>query len=268
MSEPTPSVADTLAAVRTRNPLVHSITNLVAMDLGANVLLAVGASPVMAHAREEIDEIVSAANALVVNIGTLDAGWVESMEQAAANAGEVGTPWVLDPVGVGATTYRNEVAARLTALQPTVIRGNGSEIVALAGAANVGGTRGVDSAIDSAEALDAARDLAQASHAIVAVTGSVDYVTDGTRVIAVANGVPEMAQVTAMGCALSGLVGACIGVGTEPLRATAHALAIYGVAGELAAQHAHGPGSLRMRMLDAFTQLDSETLNEMASIDQ
>jgi hydroxyethylthiazole kinase len=269
MSEPSPSVADTLAEVRTRNPLVHSITNLVAMDLGANVLLAVGASPVMAHAREEIDEIVAVANALVVNIGTLDAGWVESMEQAAAKASELGTPWVLDPVGVGATTYRNEVAARLTALQPTVIRGNGSEIVALAGAANVSAaTRGVDSAIDSAEALDAARDLAQASQAIVAVTGSVDYVTDGTRVIAVANGVPEMAQVTAMGCALTGLIGACIGAGTEPLRATAHALAIYGVAGEIAAQHAHGPGSLRMRMLDAFTQLDSETLNEMASIDQ
>jgi hydroxyethylthiazole kinase len=248
---------------------VHSITNLVAMDLSANVLLAIGASPVMAHAREEIDEIVSAANALVVNIGTLDAAWVDSMEQAAAKAGEVGTPWVLDPVGVGATRYRNEVAARLTAQQPTVIRGNGSEIVALAGAANAASsTRGVDSAIDSAEALDAARDLAQASQAIVAVTGSVDYVTDGTRVIAVANGVPEMAQITAMGCALSGVVGACIGVGGEPLRATAHALAIYGVAGELAAQHAHGPGSLRLRMLDAFTQLDSETLNEMASIDQ
>ncbi|MBK5925775.1 hydroxyethylthiazole kinase, partial [Rhodobaculum claviforme] len=188
MSEPTPRVCDTLAEVRTRNPLVHSITNLVAMDLSANVLLAVGASPVMAHAREEIDEVVAAANALVINIGTLDAGWVDSMEQAAAKASELGTPWVLDPVGVGATRYRNEVAARLTAQQPTVIRGNGSEIVALANAASAGATRGVDSSIDSAEALDAARDLAQASQAIVAVTGSVDYITDGSRVIAVANG--------------------------------------------------------------------------------
>jgi hydroxyethylthiazole kinase len=149
-----------------------------------------------------------------------------------------------------------------------VIRGNGSEIVALAGAAGQGGARGVDSTIDSTEALDAASDLAQASRAVVAVTGSVDYVTDGARVTAVANGVPAMAQVTAMGCALSGVVGACLAVNRDPLAATAHALAIYGVAGEMASREAGGPGSLRVGLLDALHALDPETLDEMASIDR
>lgn len=268
MADPAPPVTETLDALRRRAPLVHSLTNLVAMDLQANALLAVGAAPVMAHAPQEVDEVVQAADALVVNIGTLDSGWVQAMEQAAAKATETGTPWVLDPVGVGATSYRNEVAARLTAQQPTVIRANASEITALAGAASGAGTRGVDSTMDSAEALDAAGDLAQASQAVVAVTGSVDYITDGTRVVAVANGTPAMAKVTAMGCALSGVVGACLGVAADRLVAAAHALALFGVAGELAAERAEGPGSLRVGLIDALHRLDADTLTRLASIDQ
>ena len=263
MSEP----GTTLAALRARAPLVHSITNLVAMDLSANVLLAAGAAPVMAHAREELAELLAAADALSVNIGTLSLSWVETMIQAAQGAGEAGLPWVLDPVGAGATGYRTESAARLAALQPTVIRGNGAEVMALAEATDGQTTRGVDSTVESVEALDAAFTLAQRVGTIVAVTGSVDYVTDGTRMVAVANGVPLMGRVTAMGCALSGLVGACLPVADDGVEATAHALAILGVAGEIAAREAAGPGSLRWRLLDALYGLEPAVLDDLARID-
>jgi hydroxyethylthiazole kinase len=266
MNEQVTHAGRTLDALRAQGPLVHCITNYVAMQISANVLLASGAAPVMAHAGEEIDAIVDAASAVSINIGTLDAGWVESMAQAAGRAQETGTRWVLDPVGCGATDYRTRTAAHLTAQQPTAIRGNGSEIMALAGAA-AGGGRGVDSAVESVEALDAAGELAASSGAVVAVTGSVDYVTDGTRVLAVANGVPMMAQVTGMGCALSALVAACLAVEDDALAATAHALAIYGVAGEQASVQAEGPGSLAWRMLDALDRLDADTLARMASIE-
>lgn len=263
----TASPTETLERLRERAPLVHCITNLVAMDTTANLLLAAGASPVMAHAKEEIAEMVEAADTLNINIGTLTPDWVEAMAQAVNKASEVGRPWVLDPVGCGATTYRTETAASLTALQPTVIRGNGSEIMALAGAATGGRGRGVDSGIESVEALDAASDLAQRSGAVVAVTGGVDYVTDGTRIAAVANGVPLMSKVTAIGCGLSALVAACLAVEDDAVLATAHALAILGVSAELAAQEADGPGSLRWRLLDALAALDGGTLTEMASLD-
>ena len=260
-------VTGTLEALRERAPLVHCITNLVAMETSANLLLAAGASPVMAHAQEEIAEVVGAADALCINIGTLDPGWVDSMTAAAEAAGETGTPWVLDPVGCGATAYRTETAGALTARQPAAIRGNASEILALAGATDGGRGRGVDAGADSVEALDAAGALAESSGAVVAVTGSVDYVTDGRRIVAVANGVPLMARVTALGCALSALVAACIAVGEDRLSATAHALAIMGVTGEVAAQAAEGPGSLRWRLLDALDRLDADTLTQMASIE-
>lgn len=260
-------VGDTLTGLRERAPLVHNITNLVAMDLTANLLLAVGASPVMAHAREELYEIVDAADALSINIGTLSLSWVETMASAAEYAQELGKPWVLDPVGAGATGYRSESAARLTALQPAIIRGNASEVLALADAARGLTGRGVDSGVESSEALDAAADLARRTGAVVAVTGSVDYVTDGTQFLAVANGVPMMARVTAMGCALSSLVAGCLAVCDGPLEAAAHGLAILGVAGEQAAMKAEGPGSLRWRILDALDGMEPDELRAMASIE-
>lgn len=261
-------VGGTLAALREQAPLVDSITNQVAMDLSANVLLAVGASPLMAHAPEEVDEVVAAADALVLNIGTLTRETVDVMAQAAVKAGELGMPWVLDPVGVGATGMRNDAAVRLAELEPTVIRANASEVLALAGMSEGRAVRGVDSAADSAEALDAADELVARFGATVAVTGTIDYVTDGSRRIAVANGVPMMARVTAMGCALSGLVGACLAVSADLTDAAAHGLAIYGVAGELAAVRAEGPGSLRWRLLDALENMDAEILSRMASIEE
>jgi len=257
----------TLTALRARGPLVHNITNLVAMDFTANLLLAAGVSPVMAHAREELTEIVAAADAVSINIGTLSLSWVDTMVEAAREAVDASTPWVLDPVGAGATAYRTESAARLVALGPTVIRGNGSEIMALADATAGGTTRGVDSAVESVEALDAAFQLAQQSGACVAVTGAVDYVTDGVNMTAVANGVPMMGRITAMGCALSACVAGCLAVRNRPRDAVAHALAIVGTAAEIAAERAEGPGSLRWRLLDALYGLDPEDLNARARIE-
>jgi hydroxyethylthiazole kinase len=259
------AVWQSLHALRETRPLVHNITNFVAMDLAANLLLAAGASPVMAHAPEEVEDIAAAAGALSVNIGTLDEAWVASMIAAARAAVEAGRPWVLDPVGAGATEYRTATARRLAGLQPSVIRANGSEIMALE--AREGHGQGVDSGIDSVDALDAACALAQGCGAVVAVTGVVDYVTDGRKVLAVANGDPVMGRVTAMGCALTTLVAGFLAVEPDPLKATAHALAAFGVAGEVAAERAQGPGSFRMNLLDVMAELDETTLVQRVQLD-
>lgn len=252
-------VWETVQRVRQQAPLVQSITNYVSMDVAANALLAFGASPAMVHAQEEVEEFVGLASALVVNIGTLSAPWVESMHLAAEAAVRTGTPWVLDPVGAGATSYRTGVARELARKQPTVVRGNASEILALAGAAGVT-TRGVDSVHGSEHALGVARELAGELGCVVAVTGATDYITDGERTVGVSNGHPMMTRVTALGCAATAMVAACAAVQEDALVAAAHALVVLGVAGELAADRAEGPGSLRWRLLDALHQMDDRTL--------
>ncbi len=262
-----PTPADTLARLRAASPLVHNVTNYVAMDVTANALLAVGASPLMAHAPEEVEEIVAIASAVAINIGTLEPAWVEAMEMAAERAVALGKPWVLDPVGVGATPYRNQVAGDLSGMRPTVVRGNASEIMALAGVAGAA-TKGVDSTRDSSDATDAAERLARTLGCVVAVTGAVDYVTDGTRTVAIANGHPLMTRITALGCSTTALVAACLAVTPDAVDATAHALAIMGVAGEMAAEGAPGPGTLRLRLMDALYQLDDATLRERARISE
>ena len=215
-----------------------------------------GASIVQSrHAREEAADFVAIASALVVNIGTLSPPWVEAMHQSAQAAGALGKPWVLDPVGCGATPYRTEVAVALAERRPTAIRANASEILALAGAAN-SSTRGVDSTHTSDEALEAARFLARETGAVVAVTGAIDRITDGRHTLAVANGHPLMARVTALGCAASAIVGAFLAVEPDPVAATASAVALFGLAGERAAAGAAGPGSLRWRLMDELHGLD------------
>lgn len=255
----------TLDSLRLRSPLIHNITNFVAMDLAANLLLAVGASPVMVQAREEVEEFVSLADALTINLGTPTPVLVEAMAGAAREAVAQGKPWVLDPVGAGTTSLRDEAARRLVRLQPAVIRGNGAEILALGGGERDHG-RGVDSMIDSVEALDAAHDLAKRSGSVVAVTGAIDYVTDGRRMMAVANGHPLMGRVTAVGCALTCLIGACCAVESDPLIATADALAILGVAGEIAGAEAAGPASFRVKLIDALYGLDQANLQAHARV--
>jgi hydroxyethylthiazole kinase len=253
-----------LAATRARGPLVHNITNFVAMNVMANVLLAIGASPAMVHAREEAAEFAGLAQALTVNIGTADAAWGAAMEQAAAVLAQAGRPWVFDPVGVAATRFRQDLSARLLALGPTVVRGNASEILALAGLG--GAARGVDAGDSVAAAEEAARLLAARTGGVVAVSGPVDFVTDGSRAARVANGHPMMARITVMGCSLNGVIAAFC-VDQPAFAATVAALAAYGVAGEVAGGTATGPGSFQPAFLDALYHLSPQALDDAARIE-
>jgi hydroxyethylthiazole kinase len=253
-----------LERVRLDAPLVHNITNYVVMNTTANALLAVGASPAMVHAVDEVEDFVSISRALVVNIGTLSEPWVDAMRRAVARAGERGVPWVLDPVGAGATAYRTRVAGELAASRPAVIRGNASEIRALGGA--TGRTKGVDSTDRSDDAVDAAMALATALGTVVAVTGATDYITNGTAVRSVANGDALMARITGMGCTATALVGAFCAVERDALVAATAALAVLGVAGELAAVRSAGPASMQMNILDALYTLDETTLVARARV--
>jgi hydroxyethylthiazole kinase len=270
MTAPKPSdsidsahVAELLTLLRDRNPLVQNITNYVVMTGSANVLLAVGASPAMVHAVEEVEAFVTISSSLVINIGTLSPTWVEAMRLAAARACALAKPWVLDPVGCGATPYRTSVAAELAAIKPAIIRGNASEILALAG--SVGGGKGVDSTAASDEALVAAVSLSKRTGAVVAVTGAIDYATDGERVVAVDSGDALMTRSTGLGCALSAITAAFAAV-APPLAAASAALAVYGAAGKIAAQRCKGPGHLPAELCDALFAMDGELLARNAKI--
>jgi len=262
---------DDLARIRADAPLVHNITNYVAMNSTANALLAVGASPVMAHALAEVEEMVGLARALVLNIGTLSPPWVEAMLRAGAAARARGIPIVLDPVGSGATRYRTETARRLLdAVAPTIVRGNASEIASLApdaGAAAVGGTKGVDSTRGSEETAGMARALADRRRCVVCVSGATDVVVGGGRLARVRNGHPLMARVTALGCTASALIGAFAAVDPDPFQATVHAMAVMGIAGEMAAERAEGPGTLQLHLLDALHRMSAADLTARARIE-
>lgn len=253
-----------LAGLREARPLVQMITNLVSMDMAANVLLAAGAAPAMVSAPEESPEFVRRAAALVINTGTLSAPAAQAMEVATTAARTHGVPWVLDPVGAGGTQFRDETICKLLRHRPSVIRGNASEIMAVARLAGLtreaGAPRGVDSAHDTSQIEGLAQKLARHGLCVVAATGAVDVVTDGRRLVRLANGSPLMTKVTALGCALSGYVGAFIGLGAEPFAATVSALAAYAVAGDIAAEQAKGPASFRTAFIDALYALDAAEL--------
>ncbi len=244
-------------SVRERAPLVHCLTNLVVTNFTANVLLALGAAPAMVVAREEVSEFAPMANAVSVNLGTLDLPQSKSIRAAVDAANAAGKPWVLDPVAVGPLKFRTGFAFDLLDLHPTVIRGNASEIISLSGGASSG--RGVDSTALTDAALDAAQVLALKTQAVVAVTGATDYVTDGRRTVALSNGSPLMTRVTGVGCALSATVAAFVGVAEpeESWLATVAALAYSAVAGELAAREAALPGSFAVAYLDRLASLDA-----------
>jgi hydroxyethylthiazole kinase len=244
------SLRDALSALREKHPLVHNITNFVVMNWTANVLLALGASPVMAHAPEEVEDFAGIAQALVVNIGTLDHAFVASMHLAARRARKKDVPWILDPVGAGATRYRTETAKELIARKPTIIRGNAGEIMALAGKAK-GASKGVDSLAASDSAVEAARRLAAKCGAVVVVTGATDYVLSGERKEAVEGGHAMSQQVTGTGCATTAIIGAFMAV--EPaFEAAVHGLSVMKRAATRAADKAVGPGTFAIRMLDAI----------------
>ena len=197
---------DLHAALHRDAPLVQCLTNFVSMNYAANVLLAAGASPAMVHAAEEAPEFSRISGAVVINIGTLSQPWLDSMLLTAQAASQASVPWVLDPVAHHATAFRRDAVRRLLALKPAIIRGNASEIIALAGGASAG--RGVDAGDPVAQAEQSARELALAQETVVAVTGEVDYVTDGHRAVRIAGGDALMPRVTATGCALTALTGA------------------------------------------------------------
>ncbi|RYY52148.1 MAG: hydroxyethylthiazole kinase, partial [Chitinophagaceae bacterium] len=187
-----------VAQVRQQSPLVHNITNYVVMNNTANALLAAGASPIMAHAHPEVKDMVALAGCLVINIGTLDEYWVKSMLLAAEEAFKTNKPWILDPVGAGATPFRDQTLQQLLRFKPTIIRGNASEIISLA-KANTSRTKGVDSTAESSEAIGAARSLVEAYGAVVCVSGATDIIVDPTQTIFIDNGHPLMTKVTGLG---------------------------------------------------------------------
>jgi hydroxyethylthiazole kinase len=260
--EPT-ALAATLAQLRSQPPLVHNITNYVAMDISANALLALGAAPAMIHAAEEAADFAALASSLVLNIGTLSPGWVEGMERAQRAGRDVGLPIVLDPVGAGATPYRTVVARRLLSAGVSVVRGNASEILALVGEDT---PRGVDSVHTPADARAVAEQIASRHGCVVAVTGEVDVVTDGARTLHIGGGHVWLTKVTALGCALSAAVAACCACSDDPLVGPATALALWSVAAERAAHAAEGPGSFRVAFLDALAAVTPAMLVEQAQV--
>jgi hydroxyethylthiazole kinase len=252
-----------LARVKERRPLVQNITNFVAMDLAANALLAVGAAPAMAHAAVEVEDFVARADALTVNTGTMDEDWAEAARIAARAAKANGKPWALDPVGAGATPFRRKTPMSLLEIGPTVLRGNASEILVMAGG---DGGRGVDASDSVASSEAAARRLAGEKTLVVAVTGETDFVTDGNRALRLSGGHALMPRVTAVGCALTALTGAFLAVEDDALLASASALALMKLAGGRAGARAEGPGSFRVHLLDALYNITPEELASEAAI--
>lgn len=259
------SIGSCLERLRKSRPLVHNITNFVVMNFTANVLLALGASPAMVHAREEVEDFVGISSALVVNIGTLDGPWVASMELAARRAAAKGIPWTLDPVGAGATAFRTRTSLALLALRPSVLRGNASEIIALSGASGHA-PKGVDATASSADAIDAAQQLSRGSGAIVAVTGATDYVIGQDRQVAIIGGSSMTQLVTGTGCAVTACVGAFLAVEKDPVLAAVAALTVFKAASAMAAEHGEGPGAFQIALLDALHRLAPRDVAKHAGI--
>lgn len=253
-------IASSLHSLREVQPLVHNITNLVVMNNTANALLAIGASPIMAHAIDEVADMVSICGALVINTGTLTKASVSAMITAVKQANHLGKPWILDPVGAGATPFRLQANSELLALGPTVIRGNASEIMTLL--TGQSGGKGVDSAISSDDTLAFLQSRAKELGMVLAVTGSTDYIADSERLVSIDNGHPMMARVTGTGCTATALTGAFLATTPDPWLATVASITCLGIAGERAAARSLGPGSLQVNMLDELYQLDADTIEQ------
>ena len=262
--------ATLLDRVRAESPLVHNITNYVVMNSSANILLAAGASPVMAHAPEEAAEMAGLAGSLVLNIGTLSTPWIEAMLLAGIAANGKGIPIILDPVGSGATGFRTASVRRLLReLHPAVLRGNASEIASLTGGG--GATRGVDSTDPiSASLAQAAHQFATKEQCVVAISGPVDLISDGQRCFRVGNGHPLMTRVTGLGCGLSAMTGAFCAVAREiPLvEAVAASFGFYGVCAEIAAARTGAPGSFQTAFIDTLFSLSGDELDSRLAISE
>ncbi len=248
------SIWEDIKTIRDDGPLVHNITNYVVMDMTANALLALGASPVMAHAVEEVEDMVGISSSLVLNIGTLSGPWIEAIFRAGAAAKRKGLRIVFDPVGAGATRYRTETSRRiLDEIRPAIVRGNPSEIMALV--SSKAATKGVDTRYASDEAVDAAFELTDKYNCVISVSGAVDRIVFGDKIIKVANGHTLMPKVTGLGCTATALTGAFVAVNPSPFEAAATAMAVTGIAGEMAAEKSAGPGSFRVNFIDALYRI-------------
>jgi hydroxyethylthiazole kinase len=246
-----------LKELRAKAPLVHCITNYVAMNIAANTLLAAGASPAMIHTVEETRDFAKVVSALTVNIGTISPPWLEGMLGAVEAATRNSVPWVLDPVAHFATPYRSAAAKKLIKMRPTIIRGNASEIIGLAGGQSE--AKGVDAKDPVVAAEEVGIKFARETGSVIAITSNVDFVTDGNRVVRIAGGSPIMPLVTAMGCSLTCLIGAFAAV-APPMEATVSALTLFAEAGDRAARSASGPGSFTPQFLDQIYNITPEEL--------
>ncbi|MGB8381142.1 MAG: hydroxyethylthiazole kinase [Dermatophilaceae bacterium] len=251
-------------ALREQGPLVQCLTNIVAASFTANVLLAAGAAPAMVDNVHEARAFAAAASGVLLNLGTPYADTTAAMREAVAGAGESGTPWVLDPVGAGGLPWRTGVASELLGLAaPAVVRGNPSEVLGLAGGA---GGRGVDTVDSTTDALPTAQQLARDHDCVVAVSGEVDYLTDGERVLRLANGHVWMTRVTGVGCALGALMAGCVAVTADVLTGAGAAAGALTIAAERAAAVTQGPGTFAARLLDELFALQPEQVEKQVRI--
>lgn len=250
-----------IQAIKKFSPLVHNITNYVVMESTANALLAIGASPIMAHALDEIDDIVKIANSLVLNIGTLCPAWIQAMILALKAATSKGIPVILDPVGAGASCYRTKmVQSILDHGTVTVIRGNASEIASLSG--DQVQTKGVDSLLDPADCQSQAKRLASKNRCVVWMSGQTDLITDGQSCILISNGHPMMSKVTGMGCMATAITGAFLTVNPNAFLGSAHASLVMGIVGEMTAEKCRGPGSFKVEFIDSLYSLSLSDIKE------
>ncbi|MDI6800167.1 MAG: hydroxyethylthiazole kinase [Actinomycetota bacterium] len=253
--------ASNLEAIRASKPLVHHMTNLVVMNDTANITLHIGALPVMAHAREEVAEMVAISGCLLLNPGTLTAELVDSMLIAGKRANELGVPVVLDPVGAGATNFRTSSNMRiLSEVKVSIMRGNAGEIAALSGAG--GQVKGVESVGDLADPLSVAKKAAKDFGLTVAMTGARDIITDGKRALGIDNGDRWLTTLTGTGCMSTTMVASFAAVESDPLLACAGALIAYGIAAERAAEKAKGPATFKEALMDGVYNLTADQIKE------
>ena len=245
--------------IRAKRPMIHHITNYVVMNVTANVTLAMGASPVMAHANEEVEEMVAFASAHVLNPGTLSPPWITAMLKSGKKAKELGIPIILDPVGAGATRLRTETCRQiLEEVKPDVIRGNLAEVMILAG--EDAAIKGVDSLETGEVPVEAFKELARQTGATICVTGPTDYITDGKTFYSVENGDPMMGYVTGTGCSATTAVAVFCAIGGATTESCAMGLSVFGACGEVAAENSDGPGSFQVALLDALFNAPSHNL--------
>lgn len=255
-----------LRKVREQHPLVLAITNYVTANINANALLAIGASPIMSHQIKEMEDITKIADAVVANMGIPVDSLSESLIMAGQFANRMGKPLIFDPVGVGASEYRNQLSEKmLTLTSPDIIKGNASEIMALSGQSET--TSGVDSSHGSLEAVTAAIELAKRNHCTICVSGEVDLITDGEKKFFIYNGHPMMARITGMGCTAGVLSGAFAAVIEDKTKAMTSCMAVLGIAGEIAAEQASGPATLQLHLIDTLYSLTRDQIESRLKLD-